>query len=211
MRTSFDSPGIWPGFVDLFAGFALVLVASALSAQLVLERNTEQQIVQDRAFDEEIGRYVEEHVGENPAWRALAVDTSGVGRAKIALPGRITFDRKRSDLKPEAKQALRVLSGLLRHLQNLGIAKVYVTGFADTTRVTGMLPDGSTNNLELSAHRATNAAWFLTHHLALSDTFVVVSAMGDNMPIVHAAVIDTAASRRIEIVVNYHEPTWNGR
>lgn len=215
MRTRFESPEIWPGFVDLFAGFALVVVASALSAQIVLEKQTEAALSEDRRFDRVIREWVETHRAESPIWTSIALDTSGVGRAKIALPGRMTFDRNLSQLKPEAKHALSVLAQLLTQLQRAGAAKVYVIGFADKTPVLRRLPDGSTNNLELSARRATNTVWYLTHELppgqAMSDTFVVVSAMGDNMPIVQDKTINEAYSRRIEIAVHYEERNWNGR
>ena len=85
MRSRFESPEIWPGFVDLFAGFALVVVASALSAQIVLEKQTQEALTLDQKFDHVICQWVETHRAESSVWRSIDVDTSGVGRAKIGL------------------------------------------------------------------------------------------------------------------------------
>lgn len=211
MRSRFETPEIWPGFVDLFAGFALVVVASVLAAQVVIETKTQEALAQDHRFDRVIREYVASHRAEDATWSDIEVDTSEVGRVKIALPGQMTFGLGSSELKPGARRTLSVLAGLLEALKRTGAAKAYVIGFADTSRVLGMLEDGSTNNLELSARRATNTALYLIRERALGDTFVVVSAMGDKMPYLEGEHIDAANSRRIEIAVHYREPNWQAR
>lgn len=211
VRRRFETPDIWPGFVDLFAGFALVVVASVLAAQVVIEKKTQEALDQDQLLDGVVRQYVASHQPEDPTWSAIEVDTSEVGRVRIALPGQMTFGLGSSELKPAARRTLSRLAGLLETLKRRGAAKAYVIGFADTSRVLGILDDGSTNNLELSAHRATNTALYLIRERALGDTFVVVSAMGDKMPYLKDQHIDAANSRRIEIAVHYREPNWQGR
>ena len=207
MRIRFEPPDIWPGFADLFAGFALIVCAYSLLVPITERR---EQLDEDARYDRIINRTLDSLFADERRTGQITVDTTAIGHARIQLPGRITFDRGESDLKPGARDVLQQLAPLFRRLALSDIPRFYVVGYADTARVRTTLAHDISNNLELSARRATEAVKFLTGaEVGLPESLMVVSAAGANDPwrtaneIGGVGSIDVEKSRRLEIEILY--------
>jgi chemotaxis protein MotB len=163
--------------------------------------------------------------------RALNIDAR-VGRANnvVTISGANLFASGRSDLDSREGALVRVnaLAQVLRErikchaitpfvktdefmLCNpdfLFIEAVFIEGHTDDMRVLGRLADGSRNNLELSARRATNTYMQMVDHVPALIDFsnpngeqaLSVAAYGEQRPMVeNISAEDREMNRRIDI------------
>jgi chemotaxis protein MotB len=171
--------------------------------------------------------------------RALDIDAR-VGRANnvVTISGANLFASGRSDLgsKEDALGRVNALANVIREkiscfaispLQKaesvklcnpnfLFIEAVFIEGHTDDVPVQRLLPDGSRNNLELSAKRATNTYLQMVRHVPALVDFsnpngeqaLSVAAYGEQRPLVeNISAEDHEINRRIDIRFDMFVPS----
>lgn len=122
---------------------------------------------------------------------------SGVGVVRqgdnitLNMPGNVTFDFDRSDLKPQFYSVLDQVAGTLNEYNQ---TVIQVAGFTDS--------DGSDSyNQALSERRANTVAGYLSSK-GVNGQRMVVKGMGEQYPIASNATAEgKAANRRVEITL----------
>lgn len=118
------------------------------------------------------------------------VERIGEGIA-VTFSSGILFDTNSSDLKPEARQSLSELAGVMRDDPN---SEVVVVGHTDDT-------GAEDYNLALSQRRAQSAATYLIQQ-GMSPQRVRTQGLGETDPAVEGTTPEArAANRRVEVAI----------
>ncbi|MFZ5571663.1 MAG: OmpA/MotB family protein [Thermodesulfobacteriota bacterium] len=119
---------------------------------------------------------------------------------RIILPGDVLFASGQSELKPDARNSLRQIAGLLGNFPYM----VNVVGHTDAT------PTNSTRfgtNWELSSLRACAVARFLIEEMKLPEERFYVSGYAHIQPMyTDTSEESRAANRRVEILITRELP-----
>ena len=119
------------------------------------------------------------------------------GRLVVQLPNAILFDSGKRDLKPDGKETLRKLAGVLKTVKN---RRFLVAGHTDNVPV-AQKAKGFRSNWELSTLRATTAVEFLVSE-SMSARQLAAGGYGEFLPTAsNDDEAGRARNRRLEIIV----------
>lgn len=117
----------------------------------------------------------------------------------IRLKDQVLFDPGKADLKPESREILHSIAGILQDEEFID-KFIKVEGHADTTPVNPA--DGYPTNWELSTARATNVLRFLVEENNIAGERISASGYSYYKPIVPNDTSENKAqNRRVDIVI----------
>ena len=118
------------------------------------------------------------------------------GRMVVLLPNSILYDSGKSELKPEGKESLQKLAGVLKK-QNRNFQ---VAGHTDNQPISGK-SEAFKTNWELSSKRALSAVYFLEKQ-GVKPAQLAAVGYGEHQPLVaNSSPENMKQNRRTEIVV----------
>ncbi len=138
------------------------------------------------------GRYTRGEERPNPERLGIRVQETP-GGTKLVIPEKVLFDFNRFFLKPEAKEALHVVAGMLKEQPGEGIR---IVGYTDNV---GSDP----YNLRLSLQRAQSVADYLIYVEGISRKRIKIEGKGKANPVADNSTEEgRAQNRRVEIVID---------
>ena len=134
---------------------------------------------------------------------AASVDMVSDDAVRISIAGDILFDTGRAELRPEARDRLLQIAGILRD----NTYTINVVGHTDS------MPNHSLKyptNWELSAARATTTARFLIETAGIEASRFFISAHAWHQPVKpNSNPINRRVNRRVEIILTKERPYLN--
>lgn len=120
-------------------------------------------------------------------------------RVYLTLESRILFDLGKAELKPDARETLRKVAGVLNQYPD---RDVRVEGHTDDLDITGRLKDIYPTNWELSTRRATNVVRYLIDEQSVAPKRLAAMGFGEYRPRVpNDSEENRQKNRRVEIVL----------
>lgn len=121
------------------------------------------------------------------------------GAVSVLLPGAVLFDSGQTTLRPQSKETLKKIAGILRTEAANEIVRI--EGHTDNDPISRQ-KDKYKSNWELSAARAAAVLHYLVEECGISPTKVYISGFGQYQPITDNKSKDgKAKNRRVEFVI----------
>ncbi|OQZ02977.1 MAG: hypothetical protein B6D34_08965 [Candidatus Brocadia sp. UTAMX1] len=205
------------GFVRSFCliGIAGVLVAGTGCGEVKRLRRENQQLneqltslQQENAdLSSKAGQYESELSKLESSKRALEAKLQGTGASvrikngavSVTLPGSVLFDSGQTTLRPQSKETLKKIAGILKTEASSEIVRI--EGHTDDDPISKQ-KDKYKSNWELSTARAAAVLHYLVEECGISPTRVYLAGFGQYQPIAdNKSKTGKSSNRRVEFVI----------
>lgn len=205
------------GFVRSFClmGIAGVLVAGTGCGKVKRLRRENQQLneqltslQQENAdLSSKAGQYESELSKLESSKRALEAKLQGTGASvrikngavSVTLPGSVLFDSGQTTLRPQSKETLKKIAGILKTEASSEIVRI--EGHTDDDPISKQ-KDKYKSNWELSTARAAAVLHYLVEECGISPTRVYLAGFGQYQPIAdNKSKTGKSSNRRVEFVI----------
>ncbi len=148
---------------------------------------------------------------ENPVLQKVRlIDDAENKRLIVTLPHDLLFEKGKAEINTDGQTAIRALTGVLKNIPN----GIEIIGHADPTQATAAAPGQPVRtNWAISLARATAVASFMSSE-GYSRTLPVMGASSglfDQLPKTLPEAEREALSRRVDLIINLHDNTFQQR
>lgn len=196
-------------------GIAGVLVAGTGCGELKRLRQENQQLNENLAklqqensgLSSKIGQYESELSQLESSKRELEAKLQGTGASvrikngavSVTLPGSILFDSGQTTLRPQSKETLKKIAGILKSEASSEIVRI--EGHTDDDPISKQ-KDKYKSNWELSTARASAVLHYMVEECGISPTRVYLAGFGQYQPITdNKSKTGKSQNRRVEFVI----------